>query len=200
MKFGNLTKIAGVVLATFMSASGGPYLVLMMQGFVASWERVLGKIQGRWDRTFSLFAAAYVAIDLFSTRTPFHVFVTYFTFSKQSAYNRILIFEYGTAEGPAPDFRDRAGGMGTPAVDVGQHGQLLAATAVRYGLPALLFLLACCSVSSGPWANGKTYPRLARPPRLGLHPVRDHRRRGQWFTSGTPCSFCSSCWDPAPGF
>lgn len=143
MKFGNLTKIAGVVLATFMSASGGPYLVLMMQGFVASWERVLGKIQGRWAALFSLFAAAYVAIDLFSTRTPFHVFVTYFTFSKQSAYNRILIFEYGTAEvSRHPIFGIGLGEWERPPWMSDSMDNFWLATAVRYGLPALLFLLA----------------------------------------------------------
>lgn len=143
MKFGNLTKIAGVVLATFMSASGGPYLMLMMQGFVASWERVLGKIQGRWAALFSLFAAAYVAIDLFSTRTPFHVFVTYFTFSKQSAYNRILIFEYGTAEvARHPIFGIGLGEWERPPWMSDSMDNFWLATAVRYGLPALLFLLA----------------------------------------------------------
>ena len=37
-----------------MSASGGPYLVLMMQGFVAAWQRVLGKIKGRWAALFTM--------------------------------------------------------------------------------------------------------------------------------------------------
>jgi hypothetical protein len=45
-----------------------------------------------------MFAMMYVAIDVFSTKTPFHVFVNNFTFSRQSAYNRILIFEFGSAE------------------------------------------------------------------------------------------------------
>ncbi len=80
-------------LATFLSASGGPYLVLMLQGFVAAWERVFRGIQGRWLMLFGLFALTYLAIDLFSNRTPFHVFITHFTFSTQSAYNRILIFD-----------------------------------------------------------------------------------------------------------
>ena len=62
-----------------------------MQGFVALWERALGKFKGRWTALFSLFGLAYLAIDLLSTKTPFHVFVNYLTFSKQSAYNRILI-------------------------------------------------------------------------------------------------------------
>ncbi|QLQ19994.1 MAG: hypothetical protein HZT43_17240 [Exiguobacterium profundum] len=93
-----MTQVLGVGLATFLSASGGPYLVLMMQGFVAVWERTFRNIRSRWLMLMALFALVYLGIDLFSNRTPFHVFVTYFTFSTQSAYNRILLFDYGTAE------------------------------------------------------------------------------------------------------
>lgn len=93
-----MMKVAGVGVATFLSASGGPYVVLMMQGFIAGWERVWGKTKGRWAALFTLFGLTYLGIDLLSNRSPFHVFVTYFTFSTTSAYNRILIFEYGSAE------------------------------------------------------------------------------------------------------
>ncbi len=143
MNFGGMAKVAGVVLATFMSASGGPYVVLMMQGFVAGWERVLGTVQGRWAALFSLFAMAYVAIDLFSTKTPFHVFVNYFTFSKQSAYNRILIFEFGSAEvARHPIFGIGLGEWERPLWMSDSMDNFWLATAVRYGLPALLLLLA----------------------------------------------------------
>ena len=100
-KIGSFTamwKVGGIGLATFLSASGGPYVVLMMQVFIAGWERVWGNTRGRWAALFGLFALTYLAIDLFSNRTRFHVFVTYFTFSTTSAYNRIIIFEYGMAE------------------------------------------------------------------------------------------------------
>jgi hypothetical protein len=46
-----MIKVVGVGLATFMSASGGPYVVLMMQGFVAAWQRVLGKIRAAGRRS-----------------------------------------------------------------------------------------------------------------------------------------------------
>lgn len=137
-----MAKVGGVVLATFMSASGGPYVVLMMQGFVGAWERYLGKVQGRWAALFSLFAMAYVVIDVFSTKTPFHVFVNYFTFSKQSAYNRILIFEFGTAEvARHPVFGIGLGEWERPIWMSDSIDNFWLATAVRYGLPALLLLL-----------------------------------------------------------
>jgi hypothetical protein len=143
MNFGGMAQVAGVGIATFMSASGGPYVVLMMQGFVAAWQRVLGRVQGRWAALFTLFAAAYVAIDLFSTKTPFHVFVNHFTFSTQSAYNRILIFEFGTAEVARHPFLGIGlGDWERPAWMSDSMDNFWLVVAVRYGLPALAFLLA----------------------------------------------------------
>jgi hypothetical protein len=137
-----MAKVFGVGLATFMSASGGPYLVLMMQGFVASWERVLGRLKGRWAALFSLILLAYIAIDLFSTKTPFHVFVNNFTFSKQSAYNRILLFEYGTAEvARHPIFGIGLGDWQRPSWMSDSMDNFWLVTAVRYGLPAFFLLV-----------------------------------------------------------
>lgn len=143
MNFSGMAKVVGVVLATFMSASGGPYLVLTMQGFVCAWQRVLGDVQGRWAALFSLFALAYVAIDLFSTKSPFHVFVNNFTFSRESAYNRILIFEFGSAEvARYPIFGIGLGDWVRPVWMSDSMDNFWLVTAVRYGLPALFLLLA----------------------------------------------------------
>ena len=90
-----------------------------------------------------MFALAYVAIDLFSTKTPFHVFVNNFTFSKQSAYNRILIFEYGTAEvARYPMFGVGLGDWLRPIWMSDSIDNFWLLTAMRYGLPALLLLWA----------------------------------------------------------
>lgn len=142
MNVPGMAKVFGVVLATFMSASGGPYVVLIMQGFVGAWERFLGKVRGRWAALFALFAMAYVVIDVFSAKTPFHVFVNYFTFSKQSAYNRILIFDFGTAEvARHPVFGIGLGEWERPVWMSDSMDNFWLATAVRYGLPALFLLL-----------------------------------------------------------
>jgi hypothetical protein len=143
MNMGGMAQVAGVGVATFMSASGGPYVVLMMQAFVAAWQRVLGRVKGRWAALFALFAVTYVAIDLFSTKTPFHVFINNFTFSTQSAYNRILIFEFGTAEvARHPFFGIGLGDWERPAWMSDSMDNFWLVVAVRYGLPALAFLLA----------------------------------------------------------
>jgi hypothetical protein len=137
-----MAQVLGVGLATFLSASGGPYLVLMLQAFVAAWERVSRGFRGRWLVLFGLFALTYLAIDLFSNRTPFHVFITYFTFSTQSAYNRILIFEFGSAEVMRHPFLGIGLGDWTRPVwmsDSIDNFWLL--IAMRYGLPAWVLLV-----------------------------------------------------------
>ena len=48
--------------------------------------------------TGRLAAAAFVVVSMFSNRTPFHVFITYLTFNLEASYNRILIWDFGTAE------------------------------------------------------------------------------------------------------
>ncbi|HSF65379.1 MAG TPA: hypothetical protein VLA78_13390 [Paracoccaceae bacterium] len=140
--WGGMAQVFGVALATFMSASGGPYVVLIMQVFVAGWERVLGRITGRWRLLFAAFALIYLAIDLFSNRTPFHVFVTYFTFSTTSAYNRILIFEYGSAEVMRHPFLGIGlGSWERPVWMSDSMDNFWLLIAVRYGLPAWAMLV-----------------------------------------------------------
>ena len=137
-----MLKVFGVLVATFVSASGGPYTVLIMQVLLIGWERIFEGLSGRWTALFSIFGVAYFAIDIFSNRTPFHVFVTYLTFSAQSAYNRINIWIYGTAE----VYRNPLLGIGlgdwirAPWMSDSMDNFWLL-TAVRYGLPALIMLL-----------------------------------------------------------
>lgn len=140
--WGGMAKVLGVAVATFLSASGGPYVVLMMQMFVAAWERVLGRVQGRWRMLFALFGIIYLCIDLFSNRTPFHVFVTYFTFSTVSAYNRILLFEYGTAEVARHPFLGVGlGDWVRPVWMSDSMDNFWLLIAMRYGLPAWALLV-----------------------------------------------------------
>lgn len=142
MNFKGMGKVLGVSLATFMSASGGPYVVLLIQGFVAGWERVLFDVRGRWRALFGMFLAVYLWIDLMSTRTPFHVFVTYFTFSTQSAYNRINIWNYGTAEvGRNPIFGIGLGDWIRAPWMSDSMDNFWLLIAVRYGLPAWAMLV-----------------------------------------------------------
>lgn len=154
MNFKGLGVTFCTCLATFISASGGPYVVLMMQIFVATYERAFSAFKLRWQVLFSIFALTYISIDMLSNRTPFHVFISYFAFSAESAYNRINIWNYGTAEvGRNPILGIGMGDWirGEWMSDSMDNFWLL--IAVRYGLPALFFLL--CLMLGLLWMSGR---------------------------------------------
>ena len=88
--------------------------------------------------------AAYIVVDILSTRNPFHVFVSYLTFSPESAYNRILIWRYGTASvGDYPFFGVGFGYWARPDFMSGSMDNFWLVHAVSFGLPnAIAFVLA----------------------------------------------------------
>jgi hypothetical protein len=86
------------VLTTFFSISSGSFLSVIVQAGILGWNSMFTQFQRRWLVLSCIALAAYVMVDLFSNRSPFHVFVTYLTFSTGSSYNRILIWDYGIAE------------------------------------------------------------------------------------------------------
>ncbi len=83
-------------VATVFSLSTGALIAIVVQVIFISWETILRTLRARWRLFAALSVAAYIFIDLLSNRTPFHVLVTYGTFSTGSAYNRIHIWNYGT--------------------------------------------------------------------------------------------------------
>ncbi|MEQ8784370.1 MAG: O-antigen ligase family protein [Roseibium album] len=91
-------RLGLVFVASFLSISGGAVVAIFIQGFWITWDKVtaFARIPYRWWLLTFGFLAAYIFIDILSNRSPFHVFVSYLTFSPGSAYNRILIWEYGT--------------------------------------------------------------------------------------------------------
>jgi hypothetical protein len=136
-----IKKLAAVAGATFFSLSGGPFTALALQIGLMAWDRITRGIQGRWYMLLGVFGMAWVMLTLLSNRSPILVFISYLTFSANSAYNRVHIWNYGTAE------------VGRhPLVGIGLNDWIRAPwmsssmdnfwllTTVRYGLPAFLFL------------------------------------------------------------
>ena len=116
-----------------------------MQTGLIGWEVLTRGIRARW-RLLSLGCVlAYFSIDLLSNRTPFHVIVTYLTFNVQTGYNRILIWQYGSAEVLRhPIFGIGLGDWERPAWMSSSMDNFWLVIAVRYGLPA--FILICRAV------------------------------------------------------
>ncbi|NVJ96674.1 MAG: O-antigen ligase family protein [Alphaproteobacteria bacterium] len=136
-------KMLGVVAgATFFSLSGGPFTALALQIGLIAWDRLTWGIEGRWYMLIGLFFMIWVALSLLSNRSPVLIFISYLTFSANSAYNRVHIWDYGTAEvGRHPIF-----GIGlndwirAPWMSDSMDNYWLLTT-VRYGVPAFLFLI-----------------------------------------------------------
>jgi len=138
-----LVTMSAVGLATFLSLSSGAFVAMGIQGFLIAWDRLTRGISNRWTMLGGLFALGWIFLSLLSNRSPIKVFISYMTFSAHSAYNRILIWEYGTKEVARHPlfgigFADwqRPDWMHSSSMD-----NFWLVTAVRYGLPALILLL-----------------------------------------------------------
>lgn len=162
LRFETIKHLGIIGGGTFLSLSGGPYTALIFQIVLMAWDRITYGFNGRWKLFIGLGLAAWTALSLLSNRSPVLVFVSYLTFSAQSAYNRVHIFHYGTAEvGRHPLF-----GIGlndwvrAPWMSDSMDNYWLLTT-VRYGLPALILLLATiCMIARGLMAQAARHPRL----------------------------------------
>lgn len=140
-------------LGTFFSLSAGAFSALGAQGFILGWDVVTRGIQRRWMVLGGIMAGIWTLISLSSNRSPVKVFLTYFTFSPGTGYNRILIWEYGSAE----VMRHPLFGIGlgewvrAPWMSNSMDNFWLA-TAVRYGLPSMLALVGVVVVQA--WQLG----------------------------------------------
>jgi len=141
--FARLARSCVIVLSTLFSLSTGALLAIVFQTIFILWELVMKANKSRWRLFAWLSVASYIFVDLLATRSPFHVIVNYATFSSGSAYNRILIWKYGTDNviehplfGLGLNDWARPSWM-SPSID--NYWLLIA---MRYGLPTLLMFAA----------------------------------------------------------
>lgn len=135
--------VSGLVgLAVFLSLSSGAVLAVAMQIGLIFWAWMLQPLKRKWLVLMLLFAATYILIDMLSTRTPFRVFLTYATFSTHNAYWRAIIFEWGIINvKDNPLFGLGFNGWVRPRyMTSASVDNFWLLTAMRYGLPALIFL------------------------------------------------------------
>ena len=142
-----------VALATFLSLATGAYLNVIWQILIVTWNNTFRNVKRRWLLLFGLAVLAYLFIDAASNRTPFEVFISYFTFELNSSYNRVLIWKYGTAElyrhpvfGIGLNDWVRAPWMGST------FDNFWLLRAMRFGFPGFAFLISTVLVA----ANGIT--------------------------------------------
>ena len=137
-----LRRPAITAAATFFSLSSGAFSALGAQLALVGWDLITRRIANRWWILGGIIAGTWSVITVLSNRGPVKVFLTYFTFSPGTGYNRLRIWEYGSAE----VLRHPVLGIGLgewqrPAWMVSNSmDNFWLATAVRYGLPAFCFL------------------------------------------------------------
>ena len=142
LKMRALAVLGLVAGSTFVSLSAGPFVALACQGLVLGWDRITKGFQMRWSILVSGILLLWVAVTLASNRGFVKVFISYFTFSAESAYNRTLIWDYGSAEvARHPLFGIGLGDWIRAPWMSDSMDNFWLLTAVRYGLPALMFLV-----------------------------------------------------------
>jgi O-antigen ligase len=139
---------AGLVgVATFFSLSAGAFAAVIVQIALIAWEFFTRGVRKRWKWLSLLAIVAYFTIDILSNRSPFHVLVTYLTFNVQSAYNRILIWQYGSAEvWRHPVFGIGLGDWERPSFMSSSMDNFWLVIAVRFGIPAFLLFAAAVAM------------------------------------------------------
>jgi O-antigen ligase len=90
-----LLGCAAIMIAVFLSLSSGALLAVILQSFLLAWAFIFRKSKQKWLLLLGMIVLGYVTIDLLSNRTPTKVFMSYATFSSQTAYYRSIIFDYG---------------------------------------------------------------------------------------------------------
>ena len=134
----SLTGLA--IFMTLMSMSSAPLLSVITQLGMIVWEKIS---KANWKLLGVLSVIGYVVIDLLSNRTPVQVLISYATLNPATAANRLHIWTWGTQNVAAnPIF-----GIGlndwfrAPWMVSGSVDNFWLLTAMRYGLPAVIFLI-----------------------------------------------------------
>ncbi|MDQ2089677.1 O-antigen ligase family protein [Marimonas arenosa] len=93
---GRMGRSGAIAFLGFSSLSSGPLVGMMTQIYMLLWDGIMNRVRQRWYVFVGLAVAGFVTVDLISNRTPFHVIVEYLSFNKDTAYNRIHIWNFGT--------------------------------------------------------------------------------------------------------
>jgi hypothetical protein len=160
----------GMALAMiFMSLSSAPFLAAGLQLVMMGWDRLFAFLRVRWVVLVALGLAIVAALQTFAEGGVLGFVFETFLLMPQTGYGRLEILYFGSKSvlahplfGVGQGEWVRAYYMGHPTID-----NFWLATAVRYGLPTLLFLwfgIACNAV--------------AILLRTGLDPDEQRQRRG----------------------
>lgn len=158
------------MIATFFSLSVGGWLPLIGQIMLIAWDVLFRNFVKRWKLLLTLVITVFVALDLASNRTPFEVFISYFTLDSNTAYWRILIFQHASDDV-----------MQNPIFGIGLHDwsrphfmysssvdNFWLLTAMRHGLPGLALIASAYLAGILRCNRNKDVPPHVQKQQLGL--------------------------------
>ena len=87
---------AVVVAAAFFSLSSGPMTALALQLSLIGWNWLFRNLASRWKILWAILGSAYLFLSLFSRQSPAQHLINLVAFDKGSAWQRLLIWNYGT--------------------------------------------------------------------------------------------------------
>ncbi|MET3898998.1 O-antigen ligase [Devosia sp. UYZn731] len=90
------SKASVVMAAAFFSLSSGPMTALAMQVALLGWNWALRNFAGRWKLLWIILGSMYLFLALFSRQSPAQHLINIVAFDKASAWQRLLIWNYGT--------------------------------------------------------------------------------------------------------
>lgn len=79
-----------------LSLSSGPLTAMVAQLGLIGWDVMFKRYKKRWRILIALTVFFYAVIEIGSNRSVPEVFISYFAFSTETAYNRLLIWEFGS--------------------------------------------------------------------------------------------------------
>lgn len=92
-----VTKSVAVAGTAALALSSGPLTALVAQTLLIAWDVVLRTFKARWTVLALGVAALWLLAEIVANRSAAEIFISYFAFSPWTAYNRLRIWEFGSA-------------------------------------------------------------------------------------------------------
>ncbi len=139
---GKLLKVGLISATTFFSLSSAPILLAIFQFLAIAWNRVAAGFQHRWRLVVLAFSSLYIFLSFWSPYPPLIVILSKITLNPGTAYYRMLIWEYGSAEvARHPLFGIGLNDWVRPVWMIYDSiDNFWLKQGMRFGIPALLFL------------------------------------------------------------
>lgn len=146
MGLGKLLALAISGASVFFSQSSAPLLSLGVQIGMIFWGIVT---RGSWKLLFGLIAALYIALEILSNRGLIIIIIETLTLNPRTAWWRVHTWNYGTeAVWDHPIFGHGLFDWNHPDWLTSSVDNFWLATAIRHGLPAVIFILAALTIQA----------------------------------------------------